>query len=189
MQTMLRPPKTTRELFVGFTLLALQGFGGVLGVAQQVLCERRKWLTQEDFVEVLAMSQVLPGSSVCNIAMIVGERFMGWRGALAALAGITLLPLAIVLAMTAAYAKLAAVPAVAGALEGMAAVATGLIGGTALKLGHTLKGNVMRVPACILLGLATFVTVALLHWSLVWVFGGLGVIAWGYAWLRLRAVP
>ena len=186
MQPNLQPPKSLRELFVGFTLLALQGFGGVLGVSQQFLCERRKWLTRDEFVEVLAMSQVLPGSSVCNLAMIVGDRFMGWRGALAALAGITLLPLAIVLAMTAAYAQLASVPAVAGALEGMAAVATGLIGGTALKLGVTLKGNAMRLPACLLLGAATFVAVALLHWSLVWVFGGLGLVAWAYAWMRLR---
>ncbi len=42
----IRPgPASLTELFVAFTLLALQGFGGVLAVAQRELCERRAWLT------------------------------------------------------------------------------------------------------------------------------------------------
>jgi len=43
-------PSSEKELFVAFTLLALQGFGGVLVVAQRVLCEQKRWLTKEQFV-------------------------------------------------------------------------------------------------------------------------------------------
>src|ERR1700693_5786855 len=90
-------PSSNKELFIAFTLLALQGFGGVLAVAQRVLCEQRRWLTKEEFVEILAVGQVLPGPNVCNVALMVGDRFFGWRGAFAALAGMMAVPLLIVL--------------------------------------------------------------------------------------------
>jgi chromate transporter len=64
-------PGSTRDLFIAFTLLALQGFGGVLAVAQRVLCEQRRWLTKEEFVEILAVGQVLPGPNTVNSAIII----------------------------------------------------------------------------------------------------------------------
>src|SRR5512145_864318 len=134
-------PASPRELFVAFTLLALQGFGGVLAVAQRVLVEQRRWLTREQFVEILSLGQVLPGPNVCNVALMIGDRFFGWRGAFAALAGMMAVPLLIVLMLAAAYAEFATQPMVAGALKGMAAVAAGMIIGTALKLANALRAS------------------------------------------------
>ena len=180
-------PSSERELFVAFTLLALQGFGGVLAVAQRVLCEQKRWLTKEQFVEILAFGQVLPGPNVCNVALMVGDRFFGWRGAFAALAGMMTVPLVIVLAITAAYSQYASNSVVAGALKGMGAVAAGLIVGTALKLMSALRANPMGIPACTVLLVSAFVTVAIVRWPLVWVLPGLGTIACLLAWRRLRA--
>ena len=104
--TPLARPESPKDLFIAFTLLALQGFGGVLAVAQRVLCDQRRWLTREQFVEILAIGQVLPGPNVCNVALMVGDRFFGWRGAFAALAGMMAVPLVIVLVVTAVYAQL-----------------------------------------------------------------------------------
>ena len=131
--SVLARPSSAMELFVAFTLLALQGFGGVLAVAQRVLCEQKRWLTKEEFVEMLAVGQVLPGPNICNVALMVGDRFFGWRGAFAALAGMMAVPLVIVLVVTAVYAQYALHPAVAGALKGMGAVSAGLIVGTGLQ--------------------------------------------------------
>ena len=152
-QSLARPASLT-ELFVAFTLLAVQGFGGVLAVSQRMLCEQKRWLTQEQFVELLATSHVLPGPNVCNLALLVGERFFGWRGAFTALAGMFALPLAIVLALTVLYAQYALHPAVAGAVKGMGSVTAGLFIGTGLSLARTLRDNAMRVPACTLVGAA-----------------------------------
>lgn len=180
-------PFSEKELFVAFTLLALQGFGGVLAVAQRVLCEQKRWLTKEQFVEILAFAQLLPGPNVCNVALMVGDRFFGWRGAFAALAGMMAVPLVIVLAITVAYAQYASNPVVAGALKGMGAVAAGLIVGTALKLMSALLANPMGLPACAVLLVSAFMAVALLRWPLVWVLLGLGTVACMLAWRRLRA--
>jgi len=180
-------PASPKELFIAFTILALQGFGGVLAVAQRVLCDQKRWLTKEQFVEILAIGQVLPGPNVCNVALMVGDRFFGWRGALAALAGMMAVPLVIVLAVTTLYAHYALLPAVAGALKGMGAVAAGLIVGTALKLAPALRVNPMGLATCIAFALLSFVGVAILRWPLVWVLLALGAIAFALAWRRLRA--
>lgn len=179
-------PASKADLFVTFTLLALQGFGGVLAVAQRVLCEQKRWLTREQFVEILAVGQVLPGPNICNVSLMIGDRFFGWRGAFAALAGMLAVPAVLVLLLTAAYAEFAYLPAVTGALTGMGAVSAGLISGTALKLVGALRTNPMRIPVCTLLGAMTFAAVAWLRWPLVWVLLGLGLAGWAFAWLRLR---
>jgi len=183
----LSQPSSKTDLFVTFTLLALQGFGGVLAIAQHVLCEQKRWLSREQFVEILAVGQVLPGPNICNVALMIGDRFFGWRGAFAALAGMMAVPAVLVLLLTMAYAEFATVPAVAGALKGMGAVSAGLISGTALKLIPALRRNPMGIPVCAVLGIATFSAVALLRWPLAWVLLGLGAAACVFAWTRLVA--
>ena len=74
-------PASLRELFLTFTVLAVQGFGGVLAVAQRAVCDEKHWMTREQFVELLAICQVLPGPNACNLAILSGDRCFGWRGA------------------------------------------------------------------------------------------------------------
>jgi chromate transporter len=182
----LERPVSLTQLFVAFTTLALQGFGGVMAIAQRVLCEQRRWLTREQFVETLAVSQVLPGPNVVNMSLMIGDRFFGWRGAVVALAGMMTVPTVLVLALSALYMRFADVPAVAGALKGMGAVAAGMIVGTALRLVPVLRANPMGRTACAVIGIAAFVAIALLHWPLLWVLAVLGPAACVFAWGRLR---
>jgi chromate transporter len=179
-------PASLRDLFLAFNRLALQGFGGVLPVAQHELVERRGWLTKDEFVEMLAISQVMPGPNVVNLALIFGDRTFGTRGALVALCGMLLAPLAIVLALTVLYVEFDRYPAVTGALRGMGAVAAGLILSTGLKLLVTLRRNVMGLPLCLGLAALTVFGTAWLRLPLVWVIAGLGSIAIAIAWNRLR---
>jgi chromate transporter len=179
-------PASLRELFLAFNRLALQGFGGVLPVAQRELVERRRWLTKDEFVEMLAVSQVLPGPNVVNLALMFGDRSFGTRGALAALAGMLLAPLVVVLALTVLYVQFDRYPMVTGALRGMGAVAAGLILSTGLKLLVTLRRNVMGLPIGLGLAALTVLGTAWLRLPLVWVVLGLGAIAIAIAWKRLR---
>jgi chromate transporter len=169
-------------LFVAFTLLALQGFGGVIVVAQRVLCEEKRWLRRAEFVEMLSIGQVVPGPNVCNVALMLGDRLFGWRGAVAALAGLLTVPFGIVLALVAVYAHWAASPAIAGALRGMGAVSAGLIAGTALKLAQSLRVNPLGVPWCVALGTAAFVLVGVVRLPLGWALLAVGPLACGLAW-------
>src|SRR5574343_1255323 len=131
-------PASLTELFTAFSLLALQGFGGVLAVAQRELCDRHQWLTPREFVELLSSAQVLPGPNVCNLSLMIGDRFFGWRGALAALGGMVTLPLTVMLTLAWLLGAASQLPhaqgLIKGALTGIAAVAAGQIVGTVLKL-------------------------------------------------------
>ena len=178
-------PASAGELFRVFNRLAMQGFGGVLPVAQRELVERTGWLSAEQFVEMLSLAQVLPGPNVINLALMIGDRFFGARGIVAAIGGLLLLPLAVVLALAIVYGRFAGVPMVAGALRGMGAVAAGLVLSTALRLAPTLKRNPMGLAACSGLCAATLLTVGFLHWPLVAVVLGFGSVAMAFAWWRL----
>ena len=178
-------PKSLTDLFVSFSVLALQGFGGVLAVAQRELVERKRWMSNEEFVEEWAVAQIMPGPNIVNLCIMLGGRYFGLRGALAALAGMLLAPLVIVLLLALVYAQFATHPGVAGALRGMGAVAAGLIVATGLKLFPSLKSNALGLGTCIVFGALCFVAVALLRWPLAYVLLGLGVVACTMSYRRL----
>lgn len=182
----LERPASAFELFTTFTALVLQGFGGVLAVAQRELVERKRWLTREQFVELYSVSQMLPGPNVVNMSLMLGDRFFGWRGGAAAVAGMLLLPLIIVLSLAVAYNTFAGNPMVAGALRGMGAVAAGLMIAMAIRLVGTLRGNPMGALPCLLLALLTAIMVAVLRLPLVWVVPSVGLLGFTVAWLRTR---
>lgn len=178
-------PASAKQLFWACNGLALQGFGGVLAVAQSELVERRQWLTGEQFLELLSLSQILPGPNIVNLGLMLGDRYFGWRGAFAALAGLLCLPLLIVLGLAALYSQFADVAAVAGALRGMGAVAAGLVLATALKLSSALKANVLGLYGCIATAACSFIAIAILRWPLIVLLAPLGVGAVALAWFRI----
>ena len=179
-------PSSKTELFLTFSSIALQGFGGVLTIIQREMVDKRRWLSDKEFAEDWAVSQILPGGNVVNLCIILGNRYFGWRGALAALAGILLPPLVIVLLLATAYNQYVHLPEVAGAVRGMGAAAAGLIGAVSLKMLSGLKRNELGKTVCTALIAITFIAVGLLRWPLVYVVFGLGAPAFAYAMWIIR---
>jgi len=179
-------PASPAVLVLAFNRLALQGFGGVLAVAQVELVERRRWLTKEEFLDTLSVAQVLPGPNVVNLSLMLGDRYFGLSGAAASLAGLLAVPLVIVLALAALYAQFSQWPMVSGALRGMGVVAAGLVIATALKLRSALERNPMGMALCLGFGALTFGAVALMRWPLVGVVAGIGSLAIACAWRALK---
>ena len=179
-------PESLKDLFVSFTLLALQGFGGVLAVVQRELVEKKRWLTREEFIEDWAVAQIMPGPNVVNLSLMVGGRYFGLKGALVALAGMLTVPLFIVLMLALLYANFAGHPGVAGALRGMGTVAAGLIAATGIKLFGALQKNALGWRICLAIGIPVFVAIALFRLPLVWVLLVLGGLSCALAYKRLK---
>jgi chromate transporter len=179
-------PASLTDLFISFTWLALQGFGGVLAVVQRELVERKRWLSQEEFIEEWAVAQIMPGPNVVNLSLMVGGRYFGFPGALAALAGLLALPLVLVLLLLLVHARFADYPQVEGALRGMAAVCAGLIGAAGMKLAVALKKNPMPLSWCAAIALLGFALVALLKSPLPYVLLGLGGLSCILTYRRLK---
>jgi len=182
----LNRPQSVTHLFLAFTRLALQGFGGVLAVTQRELVERLNWMTKEDFVEMLSIAQVLPGPNVVNLSLMVGDRFFGLRGAMAALAGMLAAPAVIVLVLALAYGQLAGHPMAVNALRGMGTVSAGLILATGIKLLPALMSNPLGRPLAFALAILAFVLIGLLRWPLIGVLALLGGAGMLVAWMRMR---
>ncbi len=180
-------PRSLADLFLSFTFLALQGFGGVLAVVQRELVEKKRWMTREEFVEDWAVAQILPGPNVVNLGVMIGDRHFGVRGAVASVLGLMFVPLLVVLALAVVYTHFAGDPHVANALRGMGAVAAGLVTATGLKLASTLRKHPLGLPISVALGVACFVSVALLKLPLVYVLFGLGTIGCVLTYRKLAA--
>lgn len=179
-------PTSLLDLFVSFTLLALQGFGGVLAVVQRELVERKRWLSKEEFIEEWAVAQIMPGPNVVNLALMIGGRYFGLRGALTALAGMLTVPLLVVLLLAMLHARFADLPAVAGALRGMAAVSAGMIAATGLKLASSLRQHPLRWWISAVLAVLCVIFVVLLRLPLAYTLLSLGSVGVACTYRVLR---
>lgn len=179
-------PASLSDLFISFTLLALQGFGGVLAVVQRELVERKKWLTPEEFVEDWAVAQIMPGPNVVNMTLMVGDRYFGLPGALTALAGLICVPLLLVLGLAVLYAQYGNHPGVAGALRGMAAVTAGLIVATGVKLAGALRKHPLPRWQTTLIVLACIGCALALRLPLAYTLLGVGGVAFVLTYRKLQ---
>jgi chromate transporter len=171
-------PVTSSALFVGFLKIGLSGFGGVMPFARRMIVEQQRWLTELEFLDVLSLSQFLPGPNIVNASVIIGRRFRGVIGALAATTGLLVMPLVIVLALATLYAHFSEVEAVRGACNGVSASASGLIVATALKLARPLKASAWQVAVCIVV----FAAIALARIPLPWVLAAICPVSIAIAW-------
>src|SRR5688500_2304276 len=94
-----RPQVTSLDLFLAFAGLTLHSVGGVLFWIRRLVVERNRWLAEQEFVELVALAQLLPGVNGINLAVLIGFRFSGLAGAAAALAGFLGPPILIVVAL------------------------------------------------------------------------------------------
>ena len=178
-------PASPRELFTTYCTISLQAFGGSLALTERTLVRDKRWFTPKDFLGLYAISQALPGPTGVSFCVLVGDRFFGVRGASAALAGFMVLPSVIVVALASLFQHYQHVPAVQGALNGMGAVAVGLVVHTALRMSRTLRGQRVGV----VVALATFGAVAFGGLSVRSVMLSLGVASVAWAWHVLGRKP
>jgi chromate transporter len=168
------------NLFLAFLRIALSGFGGTLPFARQILVQERQWLSERHFVEALSLCQFLPGPNVVNLSIVVGRRFRGVVGALAAFAGLVLAPMAIVLALAMLYQRFGQIPAVDRVLNGISASAPGLV----LAMGLQMARLFARVPRAVFFAALAFVATGLLQWPIVPVLVVLAPLSVAAAWRR-----
>jgi len=175
------PPRVTRfEIFTGFFLVGMFGFGGIAAAMHHVIVERRNWLTDRQYASVLGLGQVLPGANLVNMATIVGDRFGGFSGAVLALVGLTFMPVVILVLLATVYDQVSSHPDVIFATKAAAAGAVGLMFGTAYKIGR----NIVNTRWALLFATLSFVSIGILRLPLVGTLLVLGPIAYAVSYWR-----
>lgn len=173
---------TLAELFRAFAVVAISGFGGALPWARRMIVERKRWMTGQEFAEVFALSQFLPGPNVINFSVVFGSRFGGATGAAVALAGLLGPPLVIVLVLAVLYAHYGDIEALSRILVGVTAAAIGLLISVVAKMAAPMF--LKRWNSAPLIAIAAFVGVAIMQWPLPMVFVGLAPISIAFAWFK-----
>ena len=171
------------ELFLAFSGVAISGFGGVMPFARRMLVEQRRWMDPDEFNEAYSLAQFLPGGNILNLSVVVGRRFHGAWGALAAVAGLLIGPVLVMIALGIVYARYGEIAAVHSALTGVAAAAAGLILSMAAKMAEPL----IRRRALGPIGLATltFLGSAVMELPLLLLIAVLVPVSVALAWRRM----
>ncbi len=162
------------ELALAFTQMASLSFGGGLTAwARTILVERRKWLTEEQFLRSLAVVQVLPGPNTIKLAVYVGAHLRGPMGALVAVLGLITMPMVIVLILGVIYFNSGDMPRLQNTLTGLGVCAAGMAYSLALKLFTKHS----RDPLFVTFGLLSFVLIAFARMKMLPTVIGLGIIS------------
>ena len=157
------PPATLGALLLVFTRLGLTSFGGGLsGWMHGEVVLKRAWLTEEQFIAGVALTQVMPGPNAVNLALFIGQRLRGGPGLVVSGFGILAPPFVFILGLAALYGRVAGSAGVRFVLSGMAAAGIGMTVVVAARSARHMRGI---VPA--LVAAALFVGVGVLQLPMV----------------------
>ena len=145
------------EVFFAFLQLGLTAFGGPiahLGYFRQAFVERRQWLSERDYADLVALAQFLPGPASSQVGFALGLRRAGWQGGLAAWLGFTL-PSALLMVLAAwGLAEAADLRGMAGLIQGLKLVAVAVVAQALLGMSRSLCPDRPRagiaIGACLL---------------------------------------
>ncbi len=181
------PPRVSLPgIALSFNHIALASFGGGLGAwSREVVVVRNRWMTEEQFLSAMTMCRIMPGANQVNLAVFVGTTLRGVPGAAAALLGLCLVPVALILALGFVYFTFKEVPAVKGALHGASAAAVALTLAMVVKTGRKCLTGAVPVA----LFLAAFILTGVLRWPLLLALGVVAPLALVWAWPRHRDSP
>lgn len=153
------------ECFFKMGLFTIGGGMAMIPIMQENVCDKYKWMTEEEVLDCIAVSQSLPGVVAINMATYVGYHKKGLLGAVVSTTGVILPSFIIIILVVSFLRTVDDNIYVQGALEGIKAAATGLIAYAAWKMGkQTLKNAFQWV-----LAVAAFVVIAVFGVSAVWV--------------------
>lgn len=183
-----RAPKTevsVLQIFLEFLLVGATSFGGgVVAYLRSALVAKLHWLDDKEFVQLLSISQTLPGLNATNMAVLVGDRLRGVAGAVAAICGVCLPAGALMYGVAIAYHVRGDRPLVVAMLKGVAAAAVGLVLSTVVQLS---KKSLAHGYDLVFIAL-TVIGVNRLHESVPRVLIAVGILATLWYHPRSRAL-
>ena len=174
------------SLFWEFFKVGMFTIGGGMAMIpqiQQVVVEDKKWLTEEEMIDCIAISQSMPGVIAINSATYIGSRISGIKGALSATLGAVMPSFMIIIAVVMFLGAIGDNSYINGAFTGIKAAVCALILVSAVKLGK----QILSSPVQWILAVAAFAAVGIFGVTAVWAIIGGGIA--GVIYTSVRGIP
>jgi chromate transporter len=148
-----------------FIQVGITSFGGGLSAwIYREVVDRRRWLTEPEFLAGLTLAQILPGPNVINVSIYIGQRLRGSAGSVIAAMALLLPPMVVAVALLALFRNFSDLDWLRDLLEGIAAAAVGLTFSVGYRAArHAMTSN-RRAPAVLLV---VFISIGVLRWPLI----------------------
>ena len=137
----------------------------MLPLIQREVVERKGWIDEKEFLNMIALAQAAPGLIAVNSAIFIGWRVGGWRGICGAVLGAVLPSFLIILAIAMVFSEWKELPAVEAAFKGIRPAVVALIAAPLVKLAKAAKIS----WATALIPVTAVLLIWLLHVNPVWV--------------------
>lgn len=189
-----------RDVFLVFLKLGLTAFGGPaahVGLFHDEIVRRRRWLNDQEFLDLLGATNLIPGPNSTEMAIHVGRLRAGWLGLIAGGVGFILPAMLLVMALAAAYVRFGATPQVNWLLLGIKPVIIAIIAQALWALGQkALTDRVTMAAAGLALALAlagvnelallfgiTLAVMLIRNWRFWPRAAGALALPWGLSWM------
>jgi chromate transporter len=170
------------ELFLICLKIGLSSFGGGLsGWFYKEFVLARAWISEDSFAANSAISQMLPGANVINLAVCLGDQLRGILGAVVCLFGLLVGPFFVVIGLYVSFQSLSYLDGVQATSSGIAFAALGLI---VVMCIHSVKRTIQH-PLSMALVILTATTVGILQWPLLLVVLVVAPASVALAWRRI----
>jgi len=134
------------ELFWGFAKAGIQSFGGAMQLVHHVAVEEKQWISKSRYSEILGVCQFVPGPNATNVSMCIGSELLGWKGGIAAAAGLLSGPAIFVCLLAFLFDSFGDLELVQAATKGMGAAGAGILIAMATKQAMNLKDKAIWLP-------------------------------------------
>ena len=173
------------QLFWTYLKIGTFTIGGgyvMLSMIEREIVERRRWIEQDEFLNMIALAQAAPGLIAVNSAIFIGWRIGGWRGVIATVLGAVLPSFLIILAIAMLFQDYKDYPAVEAVFKGIRPATVALIAAPLCKMAKNAKISwgtaIIPVAGSLLIWLAGL--------SPVWVILVTVITTLGYTYLKER---
>lgn len=158
-----KPNISLITLMAVFFRVGMASFGGsTAALLYREVVQVRRWMSEEEFLAALTLSQVMPGANPVNMSLYVGAQLRGGMGAFVAALGLVGPPFVVILILGGLYGRYGGVPTVQAVLAGVVAVGVAMV----LQLGTQLARNIRRIVPAIIAAVI-FIAVGVLNWPMI----------------------
>ncbi len=156
------------KLFTSFAKVGAFTIGGgyaMIPIIESEVVKKNKWITEEEFLDIIAVAQSAPGLIAVNVSIFIGHKLHGVKGSIVATLGSILPSFIIILLIAAIFTEFKDIPAVQAVFKGIRPVVVSLIAVPVVNMARKNKLNLLTGG----IALAAMLLIAFLHISPIWI--------------------